>query len=112
MGLKDFEAELASRHGGIEEVGELYLDSGEAFELIKMARRHQLVILGIEGFLQKSGSSVADLSLIADFSGALAEPVDWHAFVDKTCHDAMVFLENNSKPAIRFSFVLGDEPID
>lgn len=112
MGLTDFEAELASRYGGIDEVGELYLDSGEAFELINMARKHQLVVLGVEGFLQESGRLIADLSLIADFSGALAEPIDWPARVAKTCHDAMVFVENNSNPAIRFSFVLANEPIE
>jgi len=112
MELKDFERHFSSPLGGIEEVGDWFLDVGEAFALIEMARKYQLVVLGIEGFRHESKRLIADLSLIADFSSTLAEPNDWHIRVEKTCQDALVFVETNASASIRFNFVLANEAAD
>lgn len=109
MELKDFERHFSSRLGRGEEVGDWFLDSGEALALIEMARKYRLVILGIEGFLHETGRLTADLSMIADFSNILAEPVGWHTRVERSCRDALVFVETHAAASIRFNFVLANE---
>ncbi len=112
MELKDFVRHFSSRFGGSEEVGDWFLDGGEALALIEMARKYRLVVLGIEGFRHESGRLTADLSLIADFSSTLAEAVGWHIRVERSCRDALVFVETYAAASIRFNFVLANEPAE
>jgi hypothetical protein len=113
MGLNETEQGFLMQLNRSEDsVADLYLNTDESLKLIEWAQTNRLIILGIDGFHRELTSLTPDLSLIADFSAIIDEPITWHERVEISCAAARQFIEINRSVAVRFNFVLANKPVN